>query len=325
MYVFFTVFFLVILLCFVWNYWRKACIIKKVCSMSEKEKCRLLDDIIHPLGYCYLPRQDIFITTFDAWQREFGYTMLYNCAAPFFNMVFDSEPVYFDYDNRTWLIEFWKGQYGINTGAEIGIYCADEIVPPGKRNRALFHTVPDEYIPHFTISLKRQNHCCEEELADVSMPHWWLAAFRMGCFSKPKQLSVDICIGFPNCEMLLAFTEALASLGYDACSMQVWGLNVCFSFKTALTPSPCGLLSRIAGCVTQLANRIFCRLFCFITRLFCSTLDKLVYLYFYLPFVFRRCLRLRRCRKCSKHRQKCRKTCNTCQDRHKCRHKGGCS
>ena len=42
--------------------------------------------------------------------------------APRFQMVFDALPVYFDYQKKTWLIEFWKGQYGINTGAEIGIY-----------------------------------------------------------------------------------------------------------------------------------------------------------------------------------------------------------
>ena len=39
-----------------------------------------------------------------------------------FNMIFDCEPVTFSYAGKRWLIELWKGQYGITTGAEIGVY-----------------------------------------------------------------------------------------------------------------------------------------------------------------------------------------------------------
>ena len=39
-------------------------------------------------------------------------------------MIIDAYPVYFDYQDKTWMIEFWRGQYGINTGAEIGVYHA---------------------------------------------------------------------------------------------------------------------------------------------------------------------------------------------------------
>mgnify|MGYP000621142798 CR=1 FL=1 len=57
---------------------------------------------------------------------------------------------YFDYQGKTWLLEFWKGQYGINTGAEIGIYRADTLLSPAQRPYTLFHTVPDENCPYLS-------------------------------------------------------------------------------------------------------------------------------------------------------------------------------
>lgn len=304
MYVFFSIFLIFALLCFLLNHRRKACMIKKVCSMPQAEKCQMLNELIQPLGYHYLLCQDIFFSTFDAWQREFGYTHSYDCLAPYFNMVFDSEPVYFDYDNRTWLIELWKGQYGINTGAEIGIYCADSIIPPQKRNRELFHTIADEEIPLFSMKLKRNVNLEEQHIANLSMPHWWLAAFRMGCFSQAANLSADFCISFFDCGMMHAFADALIRLGYDAQSLQICGSRICFSYRTPMSPVPCGFLTKLVRYAAQWKNRFFCRLYLFVTRPFHCTLDRLLYLYFYLPFIFRHCLRLRRCRK---HSHKCRK------------------
>lgn len=311
MYILVSIFLILALLGVLVNHRRRACIIKKVCAMTQTEKCELLNEKIRPFGYQYISCQDIFCSILDAWQREFGYTHSYDCFAPYLNMVFDSEPVYFDYDNRTWLIELWKGQYGINTGAEIGIYCADKIVPPDKRNRELFHTVSDEDMPVFSMNLVRKVNGEEQNLADISMTHWWLAAFRMGCFSKPDSLRTDCCITFTDCGMMHAFANALIKLGYDACSLHICGLRICFSFRTPNTPVPCGFLTRPVRCLAQWKNRCFCHLFLRITKPFCCTADRLLYLYFYLPFIFRHCLRLRRCRKCSQGRRKtkCRGLC----------------
>lgn len=58
----------------------------------------------------------------NPWQRKYGYCKTYDEASPLLGMIIDSEPIHFEYDNRYWLIEFWKGQYGMTTGCEIGIY-----------------------------------------------------------------------------------------------------------------------------------------------------------------------------------------------------------
>ena len=88
---------------------KKRSAVKRVRSMSFSEKCELLENFLSPLGYCYDRCQDIISSRTDAWQREFGYTRLFDKAAPHFNMVFDALPVYFDYAGRTWLVELWKG------------------------------------------------------------------------------------------------------------------------------------------------------------------------------------------------------------------------
>jgi len=272
--------------------------------MSQTEKCHLLNELIQPFGYHYLPCQDIFFSTFEAWQREFGYLYGYDCFAPFFNMVFDSEPVYFNYDDRTWLIEFWKGQYGINTGAEIGIYCADKIISFQQRKKELFHTVSNEEIPIFSMELYRDGKQEEQKIASLSMPHWWLAAFRMGCFSKPQNLRTDFCINFPDKRMGQAFAEALQELGYQKQSIQICGARICFSFTEPFSPVACGFFTKFIRLMAQWKNAVFCRIYLLFTRPFCQTADRLLYLYFYLPFAFRCCLRLRRCRK-GKHFFKC--------------------
>ena len=67
-----------------------------------------LDEILNNLGYSYDYFQDIFYSDINAWQREMGYTRLYDEAAAPMSMIIDCEPIYFEYDNRQWLVEFWK-------------------------------------------------------------------------------------------------------------------------------------------------------------------------------------------------------------------------
>ena len=99
-------------------------------ALSATDKKQLLDTLGVPVGYLYEPYQDIFISRINAPQKVFGYTSFYDFSAPYLNMVFDYETIYFNYNARTWLIEIWKGQYGINTECELGIYYADSIISP---------------------------------------------------------------------------------------------------------------------------------------------------------------------------------------------------
>lgn len=282
----------ILLLSLLISYHKKHAAIKKVCSMTLSEKCIVLNELISPLGYCYDRCQDIISSRKDAWQREFGYTALFDYTAPHFNMVFDWFPVYFDYAGRTWLAEFWKGQYGINSGGEIGLYYADEIIPPKARSTAHFNAVADNDMLSLAFCLTKNGHM----LSSVTKRTWWLTAFTMGLFSKPQDLYLNASLRFRSCDMMQAFLRALSETELPKAYIHVCGLQVHLQFGN-MPQHGFSLLQRISRCKAQLFNCFFCRLYLFVTRFFTLTIDRLLYLYYLLPGCFFRCLRLRRCNK----------------------------
>lgn len=287
---------------------RKKIICKKLDCMSMDQKCDMLGPLIEPFGYCYIPSQDIFSTTVDAPQRLFGYTALFDRYAAHFNMAIDCMPVYFDYGERTWLIEFWKGQYGINMGCEVGIYKADGLVPVLGRKTALFHSVEDCEMLPMSIRLFHKN----DEIAHLHRNHWWLTAFQMGAYCEPEELWVEVGITFSDHEMLAAFANALDEQGHgDYC---ICGQQIQIRFDYCSTCLLRGL-QRFFFRFCQWRNRILCRLFLWVTKPFCLNIDRVLCLFFFLPKVFRCVFKDKKRKKC------CRKCCKKCN--RKCDRKCG--
>lgn len=291
MYLFFSILLLILILFFFVNYFRKKKIIQKVSTLSPDEKCNELNELIEPFGYSYLTTQDLFSTRLDAWQRDYGYCTLYDNAAYHFNMNFDCLPVYFNYQGKTWLIELWKGQYGINTGAEIGIYHADRILKEEELTRTLFSSVEDNDMLNLSLSLLKK----DEVIARLNGQHWWLTAFSMGRFSQPLELTLYAALIFPNREMTSAFIDGLLNTGFSPHNFNVCRNTVTLIF--APSTSIKGFFRKIRTRIGQWMNHFFCKLYLFVTRPFDSSIDRLLYLYYYLPFAFRRMLRIRRYRK----------------------------
>lgn len=291
MYLFFGVFFLILLFFFCINHFHRKKIIKKVCSMCMDEKCRILKDLIEPFGYSYVLPQDIFTSRIDAWQRQFGYCRLYDEAAPHVNMIFDCLPVYFNYEDRTWMIELWKGQYGINTGCEIGVYYSDRILKEDELEHELFQCADDENMLKLHFHLYRNG----EDIAHLCKIHWWLTAFSMGCFSRPSDLTMKVSITFHNEDMAEAFARGLVKAGYRQQEIRICHSTVSFTFEEA---DECySIWKRLMRKIAQCMNHFWCRIYLFITRPFCLSIDRILYLYYYLPFAFRKMLRIRKYKK----------------------------
>lgn len=301
MYLFSGLLLFILVLFFIFNHHRKKCIIKKICSMCDKEKCCWLNEIVEPSGFAYQLCQDIFTTRVDCWQREFGYRALYDKTAPLFNMVFDCEPIYFNYEGKTWLIEFWKGQYGINIGAEIGVYHADTIIPPAQQKNAMFMPVSDEEMLPLSMSLYRNN----QQILSLKARHWWLTGFDMGRIAYPASLTLKAAIGFPNQRMLYAFLEGFRRAGYTDYDICDCGVVFCFHFRRPRIPNP-DLYQPFNKAFALWRDKIFVALYLWVTRPFCTTLDKMLYLYCFLPFAFRRmlCIRKPNRRKCGKRQRR---------------------
>ena len=265
-------------------HFRRKKIICKIKCMDKCQKCSLLEELAEPFGFhCCC---GFFSSTLDAWQKSAGYTWFYDYMAPRFQMVFDSLPVYFDYHGKTWLIEFWKGQYGINTGAEIGIYHADRLLSEAEYQ-----------VAHFSAADKHEMLSCSLHLSEadgtyvqLSEKHWWLTAFLPGVFSRPGDLRLKAAIYFPNEEMLSAFHDGLCTAGYPAENITIQNFCLSFIFHRPL-PVHYGLFTRFHRHLSQCLNQMYCRLFLWVTRPFICTEDRVLYLYFYLPFCFRKLMR----------------------------------
>ena len=184
-------------------------------------------------GFAYDEAQDIFYSTMNAWQRNMGYTAAYDEGAPSMSMVIDCEPVYFDHGGKHWLIELWKGQYGITAGGEIGVYYNADSADMPPENR--FYSVVDDngrLNMKFTLEHKSQPVFERDEL------HWWLTGFDLGRYAPPDQLIMRAQIELPDKDMRDDFTAALKKLGYSGEGLKTEGDTVHIIFDTPKSAKP---------------------------------------------------------------------------------------
>lgn len=268
--------------------------------MNDYEKLHLFHSLTKPFGFFYLPMQDIISSRSDAWQKDYGYCKLYDNTAPLFNMIFDCEPIYFDYNDQTWLIELWKGQYGINIGGEIGIYHADSILTPDQYEQAIFYGVSNLNFLPISMQLKDK----ETSLFSIQQYHWWLTGFCMGRYCEPEDLEMEISIRFPNEKMLQCFTKSLQNIGYQPCDFCINCLRIRFTFDKPHTRQPRNKHHYYIR-FSQWQNKLLCKLYRWITQPFTCTIDRIIYLYYYLPVLFRHMLCLRKNYKPSHHKKDC--------------------
>jgi hypothetical protein len=230
-----------------------------------------LDQLLDSFGYAYDAKQDIFYSTLDAWQRDFGYFRLYDEAAALFSMIMDCEPIYFSYAGKRWLIQFWKGQYGITTGCEVGVYntTQPDLHIPGIFKGPFFHSVDDENLLHISCTLYKNGEplFCRKDV------HWWVTGFILGAFSEPSDLMADIEITLKDTTMRNAFLEGLMEAGYHQDELLVNENTVCLTFAEPRTPQPF-TRNPISDTVVQARNKLLAEMYRQITAPFTDIVDK---------------------------------------------------
>lgn len=284
--------FILILLIFIITFhFKKKSAIRKVSSLNAFTKNSLLNSLIEPAGYAYSPCQDIFTTRLDASQKSFGYISFYDSFAAYFNMIFDYETFYFNYDSRTWLIEIWKGQYGINSGCEVGVYYTDTIISPDKYSSTLFKAVEPQDMPGLSVKLNShcpKNNCPYTVLGHIKKRHWWLTIFKMGAFIKPDKLFANISVSFKDYPMMYSFLDSFKKTLPDN-TYKISGLTVYFTFSKSRRRY--SLFKKIIRQTGLMLCHVYCKWFNYLTRPFSNTRDKILYLYYYLPFMIRHLLK----------------------------------
>lgn len=260
--------------------------------IAQDQSTKLIDinKDIKPFGFAYYRPQNMFYSLMNCWQREFGYCRLYDEGCAAFSMIIDCEPVYFDYDGKKWLIEFWKGQYGMTTGCEIGIYntTVSAIDIPGLFYGTFYECASDEDRMPLAFTLIKKNKVLfyRKEL------HWWLTGFRLGEFSEPEDLVMHAEITLKNAEMRDIFIEALIRTGYKRTEIAYRNNTVGFVYdkprsKQPLTRTP------ILEFMMQTNNKRNCYAYNEATKLIGDPLDKFVFVKEEAPKMYNKMLNIR--------------------------------
>lgn len=162
-----------------------------------------------------------FYTNSDPWQRNFGFNALYDYATPYTFMYYDTFRVFFDYGTyedgtvKQWMIQPWKGQYGmVLYGAELGVY-----TKPETRVTPHYDCASDEDLLGMTMTVYK------DEKEAFTMPYdmyWWITGFKPGALdnytdmSKPhSQLTLKFTVDLKSEEMAKLFAEGLEEKGFE--------------------------------------------------------------------------------------------------------------
>ncbi|PYG87217.1 uncharacterized protein DUF4474 [Ruminiclostridium sufflavum DSM 19573] len=232
-----------------------------------------LEEIIDTAGYAYNPEKDIFFSTMEAWQRKMGYCRLYDEAAAPLGMIVDCEPIYFTYNGKRWLIELWKGQYGMTTGCEIGIYTTawPDLNIPDVFNGTFYRCASDSERLYMQFSLKKNG----EKLLSRKHKHWWLTGFKLGEFSYPSELVLDVYITFKDRKMRNAFVTSLREIGYTDEEYEISGRDIAIRFDKPHTKQPYSRTPQTDEIVLK-RNKMFCDQYNLITSSYSNIADKII-------------------------------------------------
>lgn len=219
--------------------------------MTEWHPSTVLGGAVWAAGFAYDPDQDIIYSRMDALQRRFGYAYAYDRAALGMSAVIDCEPIFFDHAGKHWMIELWKGQYGLETGCEIGVYNRPIEEHPGglyplldsalgarpgdddPAHNLFFDCAGDDERLVMSLTLRRGGEVLFTRGPEA---HWWLTGFKWGVLSRPEELSVDYTIEFTDPAMQAAFEGGLRARGYTDITSSAGATS--FRFATPYAPQP---------------------------------------------------------------------------------------
>ena len=160
-------------------------------------------------GFQFNKTGNYYYTNTDPWQRALGYNELYDNGAAFVAIYIDTMRCKFRYDNKDWMIQFWKGQYGyVFIGHEIGVYYKST-------DRTAEHSdcVSDEDSLYMEMDGLRDGEVLYHR--DYGK-YWWCTGFvpgKLDKFSDRSELQIDARITMKDKEMLNAFVDSLEQNG----------------------------------------------------------------------------------------------------------------
>lgn len=176
-------------------------------------------------GYLYDPTGKYFYTADDPWQRNVGYNSIFDTTAPLSLINFDTVRLRFEYGNKDWMIQLWRGQYGlIFYGAEVGVYTKP-------KDRKLMHydcASDNEMLKMSMVFNEKKGGVWKERFTRPYGYYWWCTGFLPGNkLGRYDTIRLDMRITSKDYDMLSGIKAALES---NKIKYTVQGLDLYFSY-----------------------------------------------------------------------------------------------
>lgn len=173
------------------------------------------------LSYQYSYQDDYYYTNDkDCWQDNFGFARVYDIISPYIALEYDYTRVFFKYEDKDFMVQLWKGQYGyIFYGGEIGVYHRES---DGKETGyfTFFKTAEEKYWPKMEMTLYHQklNGDWKREFTRDYDYYWWCTGFKSGhlrIVEPADELRMVARITFVDDEMSTLFADGLKQCGFS--------------------------------------------------------------------------------------------------------------
>ncbi len=172
------------------------------------------------LSYQYSYIDDYYYTNDkDAWQYNFGFGKIYDIASPFILLEYDYIRVFFTYEDKDWVLQMWKGQYGlIFYGGEVGIYNRPH-VDDGLSEWTFFNCPAEEDWLGMEMTLwhEQLDGSWVREFTREYDKYWWCTGFKNGHLRNVEpadELRLTGRITFKDEEMARIVSEGLLACGF---------------------------------------------------------------------------------------------------------------
>ena len=162
----------------------------------------------------------------QSWQENFGFARVYDYVAPYVGMEYDYIRVFFTYDDEDFMVQMWKGQYGVLYGVEIGIYNRDA---DGLDSQpfTFYNAASKRYWPTMDMSVYHQEK--EGDLPkDYKLlftrptdKYWWCTGFVPGTlrqYEPADELRIEATLTFNDETMATLFADGIRKCGFTKCA-----------------------------------------------------------------------------------------------------------
>lgn len=163
------------------------------------------------VGFAYDAKYQVFYATGAGWQRTVGYTELYDRLAVIAFMPLDTIRIKFNYKGMQWMVQLWKGYYGlVLAGCETGFYYRPGDTP---ESQTTYNIVSEEY---------HQEMSCRFHYGTSSFNRysktWWLTGFSPAAQLSPAttipMMRVENTINFTDVGLMNAFIQGLEDVDH---------------------------------------------------------------------------------------------------------------